>query len=534
MKVMKIDHLSLEQKIGQMLMVGFHSTFYDDHIEQLIREYKIGNVILFSRNIEDINQTRELCAQIQSQAIKYTGIPAFISIDQEGGMVVRFHKDVTYLPGNMAVGATYDPANARKVATIAAKELKALGINMNFAPVLDVNNNPLNPIIGVRSYGEDPKKVADFGVSYIKGLQGNGVIATAKHFPGHGDTAVDSHVDLPLVPHDKERLQRVELYTFRKAVESGVDAVMTAHILFPALEDDRLPATLSYNILTKVLREKLGFNGVIVTDCMEMSAIAKYFGTAAAVVQAIKAGADLVLISHTKETQIGAFNKIKKAVLRGEISIDRIDESVNRILRLKQKYRLFENPYPDESGIKLIGSKEHWEIVREISLKSITLVKDEFKLLPVRGKNILAVSPQMMPASAADDRMLPSLSFADSFVSFADSFVDRFGGTRKVIPLNPDEPTIDSIVAEAVGKDAVVVGTYNAHLNPAQAKLVNSLLDASKKVMVVALRNPYDLLSFKGVSTYLCAYEYTPLSVESVLEVLNGKIVPQGKLPVSL
>lgn len=524
---MKIDQLSLDQKIGQMLMVGFHSTFYDDHIEQLVGEYKIGNVILFSRNILDSRQTRDLCSRIQSKMLEHTGIPAFISIDHEGGMVSRVHRDITCLPGNMAVGATNDPANAGKVAGIAARELRALGININFAPVLDVNNNPLNPVIGVRSYGEAPEKVADFGVSYIKGLQENGVIATAKHFPGHGDTAVDSHVDLPLVAHDRERLYGVELYPFRKAVGNGVDAVMTAHILFPALDGDGLPATLSYNILTNVLRKELGFEGIIVTDCMEMSAISKYFGTAKAAVRAIKAGADLILISHTREVQIQAFHEIKNAVLTGEIPMDRIDESVDRILRIKKKYRLFENPYPDEKYIELMGSVEHRAIVRGISLKSITLVKDELNLLPIRGKNILAISPEMAPVSAVDDRISPDLSFAGSFV-------ERFGGACKVIPLNPNESVIDDVKSEAVGKDAVVVGTYNAHLYPGQARLVNSLLEANKKVVAVALRDPYDMLSFKGVSTYLCAYEYTPLSVESVLEVLSGKSLPQGRLPVSL
>lgn len=524
---MRIDHMTLDQKIGQMLMVGFPSIFYDDHIEQLVGEYKIGNVILFSRNVKDAKQTRDLCVDIQRNVLEHTGIPAFISIDQEGGMVTRIYKDATYLPGNMAVGATHDPTNARKVAEIAAKELRALGINMNFAPVLDVNNNPLNPVIGVRSYGEDPKKVANFGVSYIKGLQGGGVIATAKHFPGHGDTSVDSHLDLPLVAHGRERLYKVELYPFKKAVENGVDAVMTAHILFPALEENRLPATLSYNILTNVLRKEFNFKGIIITDSMEMNAIAKYFGIARAAVLAIKAGADIVLVSHTKNTQIEVFNEIKRAVLRGEISIDRIDESVDRIIRLKQKYRLFEDPYPDESSIELLGSKEHQEIVREISLNSITVVKDELGLLPIKGQKILAISPEMTPVSAVDDKVTTKLSFANSFV-------ERFGGIGRTIPVNPDRAFIDSIKREAEGKELVVVGTYNANLNEGQAELVNALLEVNKHIVVVALRDPYDLLKFKGISTYLCAYEYTPLSVQSVMEVLSGNHTPRGRLPVSL
>ncbi|TCO68672.1 beta-glucosidase-like glycosyl hydrolase [Caldanaerobacter subterraneus] len=297
----KIEEMTLEEKIGQMLMIGFPSAFYDDHIRELVTSYKIGNVILFSRNVQDARQVMDLCTDIQKEAIENTGIPAFISIDQEGGMVTRIYRGATYLPGNMAIGATKDPENAYKVGEIAGRELRTIGININFAPVMDVNNNPLNPVIGVRSYGENPEDVANFGINYIKGLQKEGVIATAKHFPGHGDTTVDSHLDLPKVNHGKDRLYEVELYPFKKAVENGVDAIMTAHILFPALEDSKVPATLSYNILTRILREEFKFDGLIITDCMEMNAIAKYFGTQKAASMAIKAGADIVLVFLTQK-----------------------------------------------------------------------------------------------------------------------------------------------------------------------------------------------------------------------------------------
>jgi len=528
LKVMRIDEMTLEEKIGQMLMVGFPSPTYDDHIKELVGEYKIGNIILFSRNVRDGEQLKNLCMDIQKDVIKNTGIPALISIDQEGGMVTRIYKSATYLPGNMAIAATDNPENAYKIGGIAGKELRALGININFAPVLDVNNNLLNPVIGVRSYGENPEKVAEFGVNYIKGLQKERVIATAKHFPGHGDTSVDSHLDLPLVEHDRDRLYKVELYPFKKAIENGVDAIMTAHILFTAFEENRLPATLSYNILTNILRKEFDFDGIIVTDCMEMNAIAKYFGTAKAAAMAVKAGADIVLVSHTKRLQIEAFNEIKEAVLRGEIPIERINESVERIIKLKEKYNLFKNPYPDENKIRtVVGSEEHREVARNISLNSITVVKDENKLLPVKAQKILAISPETVPISGVDDVLMEKLSFAKEFVK-------RFGGEEKTIPVNPDEELIAHLKKEAENKELVVIGTYNASLNEGQAQLVNSLQKINKNIIVVALRNPYDLLKFKEVSTYLCTYEYTPLALESVLDVLSGNYVSQGKLPVSL
>ncbi|MDI3477130.1 MAG: beta-N-acetylhexosaminidase [Thermoanaerobacterium sp.] len=525
---MGIKDMTLEEKIGQMLMVGFPSPTYDDHVEKLVSEYKIGNIILFSRNVKGKEQLQNLCNNIQMNIIKHTGIPALVAIDQEGGMVTRIYKDATYLPGNMAIAATNEVENAYKIGEIAGKELRALGININFAPVLDINNNLSNPVIGVRSYGENPEKVAEFGINYIKGLQKENVIATAKHFPGHGDTSVDSHLDLPLVSYNKERLYRIELYPFKKAIENGVEAIMTAHILFSALEENKLPATLSHNILTNILRKELRFNGLIITDCMEMNAIAKYFGTAKAAAMAIKAGADIVLVSHTKKLQIEAFNEIKEAVLRGEISIERIDESVERIIQLKEKYKLFENPYPDENKIKtIVGCKEHQEIAKNISLNSITIVKDENNLLPIRKQKILAVSPETVPISGVDDTLMDK-------VSFAKAFVQKFGGVEKTIPVNPDEDLINTIREEAKDKEIVVVGAYNASLNEGQVRLVNSLLEVNKNIIVVALRNPYDLLEFEDVPTYVCTYEYTPLSVESVLEVLSGNYVPKGELPVSL
>lgn len=332
-----IGRMSLRQKIGQMLLCGFHGTEMSPELERLVRERQIGGVIYFARNVESAAQVAKLSGELQRAAADSGCVPLWISIDQEGGMVARITEGVALTPGNMAVAAAGSPEAAEELAFISGHELKALGINLNFAPVLDVNNNPLNPVIGVRSYGESPELAAEFGARAIRGLQNAGVAATAKHFPGHGDTTVDSHLDLPTVAHGRERMERVELVPFKRAVAEGVDAIMTAHIRFPALEPSGLPATLSPSVLTGLLRGELGFNGIITTDCMEMNAIASHYGTVEAAVMAVEAGADIVLVSHSADLQAGALDAIEQAVLGGRLSEERIVQSVKRLLALKAK-----------------------------------------------------------------------------------------------------------------------------------------------------------------------------------------------------
>ncbi|MGM0498739.1 MAG: beta-N-acetylhexosaminidase [Bacillota bacterium] len=334
----KLKNMSLEEKVGQLFQVGFQSKSIDREIKDLIENYHIGGVIYFTRNIENLEQTASLSKNLQELALDSgAGIPLFISVDQEGGKVRRI-KDLTYFPANIEIGATGDKELSRKAAAVTAKELKGLGINVNLAPVLDVNNNPANPVIGERSFGADPILVAEMGVAYIKGLQAEGIIATAKHFPGHGDTAVDSHFDLPVINHSRERLDQVELYPFKKAIEAGVDSIMVAHIYFSTIESEAgIPATLSKAVLNDLLREELNFEGVIITDDLEMGAITNFFGTAAGAVKTIEAGADIVLISHSYDKQKQAIEAVIAAVENGRISEKRIEESLRRIIKLKGK-----------------------------------------------------------------------------------------------------------------------------------------------------------------------------------------------------
>lgn len=525
---MNIKDMTLEQKVGQMFIAGFESPFIDEHVTKIIKECHIGNIIYFSRNLKNPKQLFEMNKELQKMAFKENNAPLFISIDQEGGMVTRIPSGATFFPGNMALSAGGTREDAYNEGCYCGEELNALGINMNLAPVLDTNNNPNNPVIGVRSYGEDPKRVAEFGTAYIKGLQEKGVIATGKHFPGHGDTSTDSHLDLSLVPHDKKRLNEVEMYPFKEAIKNGLGAIMSAHVIFPAYESEKLPATLSKKVLTDLLRGELHFSGLILTDCMEMKAIATYFGTEKAAVMAVEAGADLICISHTLEKQTGAYNNLLDAVKSGRISEEKIDESVKRILAYKNKLEVdkFLNSNFDDCEA-VINNGAHRKFAERISENSITLLKNEGMLPLKSGEKVLTVSSNAVSLTGADDSLSErsiSKILSRNFESFH----------NEVIDIKPSDESIKHIVGLCSGFDKVIVFTYNAHIYKEQAELVKKIYGVNKNVIVIAMRNPYDINEFKSVPCYVAVYEYTPNSLNSIVKFMKGTIPAKGKCPVSL
>ena len=308
-KMKDIKDLTLEEKLGQLLVIGFNEPTLTDEVKFLIRQYKFGNFILFARNVVDLPQLEKLTRDIHEEVMNSIGIMPFIGIDQEGGTVVRIMHKSTFYPGSMTLAAT-DLSNAEIVGHMMGKHLISLGINMNFAPVLDINNNPKNPIIGIRSYSDKPEIVSKYGIELIKGMQSEGVIATGKHFPGHGDVEIDSHIGLPILPFDKERLYNMELKPFIEAIKNGVQNIMAAHIIFQEVDKEN-PATVSKDILEGMLREELNYEGLITSDCMEMNAISETITTPIGVLRGIKAGNDLVLVCHTKQRQIDSINLLK-------------------------------------------------------------------------------------------------------------------------------------------------------------------------------------------------------------------------------
>ncbi|MCR8849392.1 beta-N-acetylhexosaminidase [Rossellomorea sp. SC111] len=333
-----ISNMTLDEKIGQMLVAGVNGTQMDEPTKDLIQKHKVGGFIFFSDHLKGPEQTVRFVNQLK-KANADNPLPLLLSVDQEGGNVTRLPGGLVNFPTNQQIGNANDPDVSYEVGTLLGKELKDFGFNLNFAPVLDVNSNPDNPIIGDRSFSPDPDIVSELGIQTMKGIQSQNILSSIKHFPGHGDTSVDSHLALPVVNKSLQELESLELIPFRRAINDGADLVMVAHILLPKL-DDSYPSSLSEAIVTDLLRKKLNYNGVVITDDMTMKAVTDNYGMGEAAVQSVKAGSDLILIAHDAQKAVTAMEALKSAVKNGEISEERIDESVQRIINLKQKYHL--------------------------------------------------------------------------------------------------------------------------------------------------------------------------------------------------
>ncbi|MDP5275657.1 beta-N-acetylhexosaminidase [Chengkuizengella axinellae] len=530
---MNIRNMTLKQKIGQMLMCGFDGFQATKEIEQLIKNYHIGGVIYFRRNVSTIEQVHQLSVSLQEIAKKNGESPLFISIDQEGGMVNRINQGVTLFPGNMALGAAHDPNLAYQAAKISGEELRLMGINMNLAPCLDVNNNPANPVIGVRSFGDNATFVGDMGSAMVEGYQAANVSAVVKHFPGHGDTNVDSHLSLPVISHDLNRLNEVELVPFKQAIANGVDAVMTAHILFPAIESEHKPSTLSKSVITDLLRKELGFNGVVVSDCLEMNAILEEFGIAEGAVLAIEAGVDLLLVSHLYERQVEAFEAIFNAVQTGRISEKRIHQSVERILRLKQERKGSQYDLNFSDVQSKLRSETNLKTANEITKKCVTLLKDGTNQLPLdlSQKTLIIWSEETM-TSPVDDVVNEVITLGTVLKQKMSNLVEY------KIESAPTKAAMHQILEMGTSFKQIVMATYDAKSSPKQAELVKILYEKCEKenikFIAAATRTPYDIQVYPEVRTYLACYENRPMMIEALADVLIGKQQAVGRCPVEL
>ncbi|KXH86968.1 beta-N-acetylhexosaminidase [Sporosarcina sp. HYO08] len=336
--------ISLDEKIGQMIFGGVNGTEMTAETKNTIKNYHVGGIILFGNNIEGKTQTVNFLNGMKT-ANAENPYPLLLGVDEEGGSVTRMPEGIKSLPSSRSIGALNNPNVSFNVGTILGKQMKALGFNLDFAPVLDVNSNPNNPVIGDRSFGDNPNIVTRLGIQTMKGIQNEGVISVIKHFPGHGDTGVDSHLELPKVNKSYKELSKLELVPFKKAISEGADVSMVAHILLPKIEET-YPASMSKQVITGILRDDYNFNGVVITDDLTMGAITDHYNVADAAVQSVKAGADLLLVAHDPNLIAKVFDKLKAAVENGEISEDRIDESVERIINLKMKYELSDERTP--------------------------------------------------------------------------------------------------------------------------------------------------------------------------------------------
>lgn len=513
--------MTLREKIGQRLMTGFPGTEMSEEFKNAVRTCKIGNVILFQENVRDCEQLKQLCSDIQTFVRAETGHSALIAIDQEGGVVTRMREDGVNVPGAMALGAAGDPENARRAGRLIGRELRHLGVNFNFAPTVDVNSNPQNPVIGVRSYGDDPKKVGLFAEQAVKGLKEGGVLCAAKHFPGHGDTDLDSHLALPCVNKSLEQLEQVELVPFRAAVRAGVPAVMTAHILFPQLEPQAIPATMSRRIIQGLLRKKLGFDGLVVSDCMQMAAIASHYGTVEGTLASFQAGVDLVEITHDPTLCAKAAERVLQAAESGELDMKELDESVDRILALKKHW--IDDAQTPDFDFESASRTSH-----ELMEKTITELNRPAGLSAFPGEHPLCIGCSPYRVSLVGNVGTGQQNL------FGRQMALELDGTAAVMTQNPTPEEVRELTVLAKQHGSAVVGTYNAHLREGQLALVRSLADSGIPLAVVALRNPYDLRGLPNRVWSIAAYEYSENSIQAAARVLRGELWPTGKLPVKL
>ncbi|MUT65843.1 glycoside hydrolase family 3 protein [Paenibacillus sp. NEAU-GSW1] len=514
---------TLREKVGQLFVFGFHGYEPSEEIKELIETYGIGGTIYFSRNVREARQVHRLSDSLK-QIAKAAGKPnLLVAIDQEGGMVARLVDGVTLMPGNMALGAAGSKEGAYETARICGEELRYLGITMNYAPCLDVNNNPDNPVINVRSYSDRSEVVGELGTAAMLGYQAARVAATVKHFPGHGDTAVDSHHDLPVIPHGRERLDAIELKPFRAAIAAGTAAIMTAHVVLPALEPSGKPSTLSHHVLTGLLREELGYDGIIVTDCLEMDAIDRFYGPEKGAVEALLAGADMVLVSHTFEKQKAALEAVVAAVESGLLPLSRIEESLSRVLRLKSQLDIDMPIAPWEKASAGLATEANRTVARTWSEASATLVKNEGGLLPLKhDARTLVLWPDIKPVSVADE----ILSGDGTLGLYLEGTLERMT-ERSMSSADP--------LADLDSFEQIVVVTYDATKHELEASIAKEVIArAGDRTIALSVRNPLDLNVYPDVQAYLAVYECRPLALQSAAKILTGTLKPAGKLPLEI
>ncbi|MBC9820994.1 glycoside hydrolase family 3 protein [Terrabacter sp. MAHUQ-38] len=537
-----MSRMTLEEKVGQLFIqnvYGKDATAPDSRNlplygvaspAEVVQKYHLGGVIYFAwtDSVQDPDQIVRLSNGLQRASLgrrTSAPVPLQVAIDQEQGVVTRIGPPATQFPGSMALGAGDSAPDARTAAAITGRELLAMGVNTNFAPVCDVNVNALNPVIGTRSFSSHPDLAAELAAAQVAGYQRDGgVSSSAKHFPGHGDTATDSHVAFPVITHTREQWESIDAPPFKAAIREGIDMIMTAHLAFPAFDDSGDPATLSRPILTGVLREELGYDGVIVTDSLGMQGVRDRYGDAEVPVRALLAGVDQLLMSPAMDE---AYAAVLAAVRSHRIRPDELDEKVRRVLRLKYRRGVVAQPYADPARVaSVVGIPAHLAAANAVTARTTTLVKNDATALPMNpsGKKVLVTG------------------YGVSTTATLAAALTAKGGTVQNLQTgsSPTDTQVAAAVAAAADKDVVVVTTMKAWdtrvTDPrgGQQKLVKQLLATGRTVVVVAVRDPYDIAYFTDAPTYVATYSFSPVAVEAAARVITGDVAPTASLPVDI
>ena len=522
--------MSLREKIGQMInvrLVGDFSNFQSERFMDYRREVEQNKIGGFTVYRGDANTIAALTNELQ----RISKVPLFFAADYERGLRMNVRNGTPFTT-NMGVGAAGDAQAAYRQGKIICEEMRAIGVNWLFAPVVDINNNPDNPVINVRSYGENPQKVGEFGSALARGVKDANCLATLKHFPGHGDTATDSHIGLSIVPIDKARLDAVELVPFKMAIQSGVDSVMTAHVALPQITGDEIPSTLNPKISTDILRKELKFDGIISTDAMEMGAIIKTYSEEKSVVMAVQAGADVILLPLNATN---AINAVEAAVRRGEITEARIDESIRRLLKAKYRLGLTENTQVDLTRVnQLVENPENVREANSVAEKSITLLRNAGDMLPLSAEK---ANRTLFVVAAADDEPVEGAAFMPEVQKRAQNAkilkVDYRTGKEEFEKVLTDAQGFDSIVLAVFVKRAAGKGTVALPEN--LTNFVQQMVSMKdKNTAVVAFGSPYLIRQFPEAKVYAVTYAIEEVGQTAAVRTLFGEVPFQGKLPVRI
>jgi len=524
-----VTKMTLREKIGQLFFIRANGKFinreseYFYDLKQKIAEYNIGGVTFFRGDIYDQ-------AILTNELQQMSKLPLWITQDMEYGAAMRINNTTRFTP-NMGVAATQNPTYAYQIGRITALEAKALGVHQIFAPVLDINNNPDNPVINVRSYGSTPDIVSRFGLQFIAGVESAGIVPTAKHFPGHGDTDTDSHADLPVINHSFSRLDTVEFIPFRQAIENNVPSIMTAHIALPEISgNELLPSTLDGRILNHVLTDSLRFKGLIVTDALEMKGISSYYSPGKAVIKSLKAGAHVMLLSPDLGT---AVEEVYKAVKNGVLPEEIIDEAVTHIIKLKIDHGLFENRLTNIDELdKKIATTEHHIVAGKIARQSITLLKNEGEILPITADRF----PRIMVLSIADDKSGTTGSYlARSIRRYHPKVTfrvyDHRSGNHEKMQILRDARKADLII---FGSFIFVQTGKNIQLNNSQLDFIKKVINLSKPTVLAAYGNPYVVKDIPDTDAHIMAWSSNPTQIEASVSAMFGASEVSGKMPISI
>lgn len=510
----RVATMTLEQKVAQMFMVSFYGKQLTEIEHDFLRDVQPGAVVLFGKNIESPEQVTRLTNAYQQAITDGNGIPLFIAVDQEGGLIQHLQEGFTRFPLPSLWTATQNTNLAYQVGEAMATEMLAVGVNMNLAPVADLNTNIDNPIIGRRSFGSQAELIMPILTYFIQGLQDNGVMATVKHFPGHGDTSSDSHVELPIVEYDRDRLDAVEFLPFLSAIDAGTDVMMVSHIWFTAFDNEEIPASLSRNIVTRLLRNEMDYDGIIMTDALDMDAIDTVYTAGGSAIQAILAGNDLIAIGAHVGTQTIeiAIADVIEAVQDGRISENQIDASVMRILTAKEKYGVFDwqplDPFTVDDRLNL---EAHDLLVTRLFEEGITVVGGANDVIPLQG-NVAVIYPATRPTIATE------CTGGNSSI--------KYSGVSD----SPSDEEISWAITASTGADTVVVFTQNAITNARQQALVQAM--PQSKTIIVALWDTSDMIVFPDVLGYVLGYSPMLRTTSVICDILIGRLPAKGTLPI--